>query len=60
MAFVYVFLWTDYPQDKAQLLRGFFYWVLTEGQKPEHIVEGYIPLPKELAEIGLKALELVK
>jgi len=60
MSFVYVFLWTDYPQDKAQLLRGFFYWVVTEGQKPEHIVEGYIPLPKELAEIGLKALELVK
>ncbi len=67
MSFVYVFLWKDYSAEgygdaatKAALLKEFFRWALTEGQKPENVVEGYIPLPREVAELGLKALELVK
>lgn len=67
LSFVYVFLWKDYSAEgygdaatKAALLKEFFKWVLTEGQKPENVVEGYIPLPREVAELGLKALELVK
>ena len=67
LSFVYVFLWKDYSAEgygdaatKAALLKEYFSWVLTEGQKPENVVEGYIPLPREVAELGLKALELVK
>jgi phosphate transport system substrate-binding protein len=67
MSFVYVFLWKDYAAEgygdaaaKAALLKEFFKWVLTEGQKQENIVEGYIPLPSEVAKIGLEALNHVK
>jgi len=67
MSFVYVFLWKDYAAEgygdaaaKAALLKEFFKWVLTEGQKPENVVEGYIPLPSEVAKIGLEALNHVK
>jgi phosphate transport system substrate-binding protein len=67
MSFVYVFLWKDYAAEgygdaaaKAALLKEFFKWVLTEGQKQENVVEGYIPLPSEVAKIGLEALNLVK
>ncbi len=66
-AFTYILVWRDYraegyadPATRAGLIRGFFRWVLTEGQKPENVVEGYIPLPPEVAEIGLKALEGVR
>jgi len=64
-AFVYVFLWKDYAAEgygdaaaKAALLKEFFKWVLTEGQGK--VAEGYIPLPREVAEVGLKGLEAVK
>jgi phosphate transport system substrate-binding protein len=67
MSFVYVFLWKDYAAEgygdaaaKAALLKEFFKWVLTEGQKPENVVEGYIPLPSEVAKIGLEALNHVR
>jgi phosphate transport system substrate-binding protein len=67
LAFTYVFLWKDYAAEgygdaatKAALLKEFFRWVLTEGQKPENVVEGFIPLPPEIAKIGLEALELIK
>ena len=67
LSFTYVFLWKDYSAEgygdaatKVALLKQFFRWVLTEGQKRENVVEGYIPLPREVAELGLKALELVK
>ncbi|MFP3251374.1 MAG: phosphate ABC transporter substrate-binding protein PstS [Thermoproteus sp.] len=67
VSFTYVFLWKDYAAEgygdaatKAALLKAFFRWVLTEGQKPENIVEGYIPLPSSIANIGLEALNMVK
>jgi len=67
MSFTYVFLWKDYAAEgygdaatKAALLKEFFKWVLTDGQKQENVVEGYIPLPSEVAKIGLEALNLVK
>jgi len=67
LAFTYVFLWKDYAAEgygdaaaKVALLKEFFRWVLTEGQKPENVVEGFIPLPPEIAKLGLEALELVK
>ncbi len=67
MAFTYVFLWKDYAAEgyadastRVTLLKQFFRWVLTDGQKSENVVEGFIPLPRELAELGLRALDFVK
>jgi len=45
---------------KVAILKDFFEWVLTEGQKPENIVEGYDPLPPEVAAIGLDGLKLLR
>jgi phosphate transport system substrate-binding protein len=45
---------------KVAILKEFFEWVLTEGQKPENIVEGYDPLPPEVAAIGLDGLKLLR
>jgi len=45
---------------KNAILKEFFEWVLTEGQKPENIVEGYEPLPPEVAVIGLDGLKLLR
>jgi phosphate transport system substrate-binding protein len=45
---------------KVAILKDFFKWVLTEGQKPENIVEGYDPLPPEVAAIGLDGLKLLR
>jgi phosphate transport system substrate-binding protein len=45
---------------KAAILKEFFEWVLTEGQRPENIVEGYDPLPPEVAAIGLDGLKLLR
>jgi len=45
---------------KAAILKEFFKWVLTEGQKNGNIVRGYEPLPPEVAMIGLEGLKLLK
>jgi len=65
ISFTYVILWKDYSSEgyadassKAALLKEFFRWVLTEGQR--RVIEGYIPLPQPMAEIGLRALQEVK
>ncbi len=56
---VYAFIYTDIVSNKdlAAALSAFFKWVLTEGQKPENIVTGYVPLPKELAAKAIKYIE---
>ncbi|MEM1670730.1 MAG: phosphate ABC transporter substrate-binding protein PstS [Archaeoglobaceae archaeon] len=58
VSFSHVLLWQSYPKDEAQAIKSFWKWVLTEGQK--HIIEGYAPLPKEIAELGLKAVESIR
>jgi phosphate transport system substrate-binding protein len=45
---------------KVAILKEFFEWVLTDGQRPENIVEGYDPLPPEVAVIGLDGLKLLR
>ncbi len=54
-----VFMYLDVPADTARALYDFFRWVLTKGQEREHIVEGFIPLPKELRARALQYLELL-
>ncbi len=47
----------SYDAFKARTLADFIEWIVTEGQKPERIVEGYVPLPPEAASIGLKVAQ---
>ena len=49
---------TNYPDEgKEQAVRTFIEWLNTEGQ--EHIVEGYVPIPPEVRQVNLKALDQV-
>ena len=45
--------------QKLGVIKKFFRWVLTEGQKPENIVEGFIPLPKVMADKALQYLDRI-
>ena len=44
----------NYSKDVAKALADLIEWILTEGQRDDYIVEGYVALPPEIAEIGLK------
>ncbi len=60
-SFSFVILRQKYDDPvKISLLKEFFEWVLTEGQKKENIVPGYEPLPPEVARIGLEGLKLLR
>lgn len=59
-SFSFIILRKTYDPVKAKLVKEFFGWVLTEGEKPENVLEGYVPLPSEAAQIGLKALEMIE
>lgn len=64
VSFTYIILWKDYSQRGQEqvvpLLKEFFTWVLTEGQKPNNILTGYIPLPEDLKNVGLSAINEIK
>lgn len=58
VSFSHVLLWQSYPEKEAKAIKSFWKWVLTEGQKK--IIDGYAPIPKEVAELGLKAVESIR
>ncbi len=58
VSFSHVLLWSSYPKDEAEAIKTFWKWVLTEGDK--HIVEGYVAVPKEVADLALKAVESIR
>ena len=65
VAFTHFLVWQNkggkhYSPEKAKAIKDFLRWVLTEGQKPENLAPGYVGLPKEVAEIGLKAVEMIQ
>ena len=60
IAFSHMIVWGEYSPDKAEVIKDFITWVLTEGQKDENIMTGYVGLPEEVAEIGLSAIEIIK
>jgi len=58
-SFSYVFIYRRYPDAQVvQALREFISWVCTEGQRL--MVPGYLPIPREVAEVCLKASELIE
>ncbi|AEC51155.1 ABC-type phosphate transport system, periplasmic component (PstS) [Pyrococcus sp. NA2] len=65
VAFTHLLVWQNkngkhYTPEKARAIKEFLRWILTEGQKEEHLAPGYVGLPKEVAEIGLKAVEMIQ
>ncbi|WP_456472034.1 phosphate ABC transporter substrate-binding protein PstS, partial [Methanocaldococcus sp.] len=65
VAFTHFLIWENkngkhYSPEEAKAVKDFVRWVLTEGQKPEHLAPGYVGLPESVAKIGLKAVDMVK
>ncbi len=60
IAFSHMIVWGEYSPNKTEVIKDFIAWVLTEGQKDENIMTGYVGLPEEVAEIGLSAIEIIK
>jgi len=59
VSFSYIFVYKGYADAQlVQALKEFIRWILTDGQK--RMVPGYLPLPSEVASIGLKAVELLE
>lgn len=55
VAFSHLVVWEQYSdKSKEEAIKNFVKWVLTEGQKSENIVEGYVGLPPELTQKLLK------
>ncbi len=47
----------DIDVNKLYVIKRFLMWILTEGQKEENIVSGYVPLPKTFTEKFLSLIE---
>ncbi|WP_042698233.1 phosphate ABC transporter substrate-binding protein PstS [Thermococcus sp. PK] len=65
VAFTHALVWQNkggkhYSEEKAKAIKEFLRWVLTEGQKKENIAPGYVGLPPEVAQIGLKAVDMIE
>ena len=57
-SFSFLILWKEYPQEKAEAIKEFLRFILTEGDN--YIVEGYVAVPEEVKEVGLKAVDLIE
>ncbi len=57
VSFTFMMVWTKYPKEKAFALKSFIKFINTVGQ--DIVIEGYAPIPKELREINMKALNII-
>ncbi len=55
--FSFLVFWTSYPSGKAQAIKDFIKFINNEGQK--EIIPGYVPIPNEIAQLNLKAVNLI-
>lgn len=65
VAFTHLLVWQNkggkhYSKEKAKAIKEFLRWVLTEGQKPENLAPGYVGLPPDVAQIGLKVVDMIE
>ncbi len=65
VAFTHLLVWQNkdgkhYSAEEAEAIKDFLTWILTEGQKEENIAPGYVPLPEEVAQIGLDAVDMIE
>jgi len=49
----------DIQPSKLQVLQAFLIWALTEGQKEKYIVQGYLPLPSQFAQVFVDQLKAI-
>lgn len=59
-SFSFLIFWTEYPQEKVDAVKTFIKYVNTDGQNPANIVKGYAPVPDQIRQVNLKALDLIK
>jgi len=59
-SFVFLMFYKVYSKEKAEAVKKFIEFINNEGQKPELIVPGYIPIPEEIRRYNLRALELIR
>ncbi|MEM2909732.1 MAG: phosphate ABC transporter substrate-binding protein PstS [Nitrososphaerota archaeon] len=60
VSFSYVMLYVENSPEKAAALHEFLTWVYQKGQKYVADVPGYIPLPDNAVQIGLKGVSYIK
>ena len=65
VAFTHLLVWQNkdrkhYSPEKAKAIKDFLAWILTDGQKEENIAPGYVPLPPDVAQIGLNAVKMIR
>ncbi len=65
VAFTHLLVWENkggkhYSPAKAKAIKEFLKWILTTGQEEQYLAPGYVGLPKSVAEIGLKAIEMIQ
>ncbi len=65
VAFTHLLVWKNingkhYTKEEAIAIKEFLKWILTDGQKPENLTPGYVGLPRNVAEIGLKAASQIE
>ncbi|NJF25750.1 phosphate ABC transporter substrate-binding protein PstS [Thermococcus sp. Bubb.Bath] len=65
VAFSHILVWQNkggkhYSKEKAQAIKDFLTWILTEGQKSKNLAPGYVGLPPAVAQIGLKAVNMIE
>ncbi len=57
-SFSFLMIWREVPKKEIKAIKEFIYFLNTEGQRS--LMAGYAPIPKEVAEINLKALKLLE
>jgi len=60
VSFSYVMLYVENSPEKAAALREFLTWVYEKGQRYVADVPGYIPLPDNAVQIGLKGVSYMQ
>jgi phosphate transport system substrate-binding protein len=60
VAFSHIIIWEQYNnKNKENAMKDFVKWILTEGQKDENVIEGYVGLPEQVSQKLLKDAGLV-
>jgi len=58
VSFSFLLFWREYPKELAGAIKDFINWLNTEGQGKT--IVGYLPIPEEVREINLKALQIIE
>ncbi len=65
VAFTHILVWENingkhYSPEKAEAIKEFLKWILTDGQNDTNLAPGYVGLPQSVAEIGLNAINSIQ